>query len=170
MEFTIDAVASKMIFLIVCLSALIVVGGFIFFHVSTAFELNEAVPFGVGVAMAMGLNITKVIWLKRTINWTVDMDTPKVAKLHYQMQYFLRLLFTAVVLLVAALAPDNIINLFGVIIGIFTFPITMRLLQFFIPPDTVINKEGQSTDFVQDSINEIESLANTPSSSEKGAE
>jgi len=156
MEFTIEAFANKMIICIVGLSALVALGSGVFFHLHENFYIAETVPFAVGIALAMGLNITKVIWLKASINKTVDMDTPKAAKLFYQAQYFLRLVLTAAVLLVAALMPDNIVNLLGTIIGILTFPITMRLMQLFVPPDTEILKPPTSTNHVQDAIAEIE--------------
>ena len=159
MEFTIEAFANKMILCIVGLSVLVALGGSVFFWLHQNFDIAEAIPFTVGVAMAMGLNITKVIWLKASINKTVDMDTPKAAKLFFQVQYFLRLLLTAAVLLVAALAPDNIVNLLGVIIGILTLPVTMRLMQFFVPPDVEIVKPSPVTNHIQDSIAEIESYA-----------
>jgi len=168
-EFTIDAMANKMILLIVCLSLLFMAGGVLFFHFSTTSYINEAVPFGVGVAMAMSLNVAKVIWLKKTINRTVDISTPKAAGRFYQFQYLLRLALTAIVLLIAAVAPDNIVNLLGVIIGIFTFPITMRLMQFFIPPDTIIPLEAPvPSSPVQDAIGKIEAITNE--ASEKEAE
>jgi len=159
MEFSIDAVANKMILAIVGLSALVMVGGAVFFHMHSNFYINGAIPFAVGVAMAMAVNVTKVIWLKKSITKTVDMDTPKIAKLFFQLQYFLRIVFTGVVLLIAALAPDNIVNLLGVIIGILTFPIAMRLMQFFIPKDAeIITEAPPKVDFVQDSIDEIEAI------------
>jgi len=159
-EFTIDAMASKMILLITCLSLLVIVGGVVFFHLSAASQINDAVPFGVGVIMAMALNVIKVMWLKKTINKTVDMSVPTAAGRFYQLQYFLRLVLTAVVLAIAALAPDNFVNLLGVIIGIFTFPITMRLMQFFIPPDTVTPLEPTiASSPVEEAINKIEAIA-----------
>jgi len=159
MEFTMDAVANKMILVIICLSVLVMLGGAVFFHIHSSFYINGAVPFAVGVAMAMAVNVTRVIWLKKTINKTVDMAAPKMAKLFFQLQYFLRIVFTGMVLLIAALAPDNIVNLLGVIIGILTFPIAMRLMQFFIPKDAeIITQAPSCTDFVQDSIDEIEAI------------
>jgi len=154
MEFTIEAFANKMILCIVGLSVLVALGSGVFFHLHENFYIAETVPFALGVALATGLNITKVIWLKASINKTVDMDTPKAAKLFYQAQYFLRLLLTAAVLLVAALVP--FVELMGTIIGILTFPITMRLMQFFVPPDVEILKPPTSTNHVQDAIAEIE--------------
>jgi len=147
-----------MIFLIICLSALVIAGGVIYYYVSAASETIEAVPFGVGVLMAMGLNIVKVIWLKKAINATVDMDTPKTARYFYQFQYFLRLLLTAAILLIAALAPNNIVSLIGVVAGIFTFPITMRLMHFFIPQDVEIPRESGKVDPVQEAIAQIEQI------------
>jgi hypothetical protein len=159
MEFSINTVATKMILIILCLSVLIMIGSVAFFYIHPNFETIDAVPFSVGVVMAMGLNAVKVIWLKKTINKTVDMKTPRSAKLFFQLQYFLRIVFTGVILLIAALAPDNIINLLGVIIGILAFPISMRFIKFFIPPDVEIpTKTPLQTDFIQDSVNEIEAL------------
>ena len=159
MEFTMDAVANKMILLIICLSALVMVGGAVFFHFHPSFYINGAVPFAVGVAMATVVNVVKVIWLKKTITKTVDMETPKAAKLFFQLQYFLRIVFTGVVLLIAALAPDSIVNLLGVIIGIFTYPVAMHLIRFFIPKDAeIISSTPMNTDFVQDSIDDIEAI------------
>ncbi|MCL2285829.1 MAG: hypothetical protein FWC32_05620 [Firmicutes bacterium] len=146
MEFTIDAVANKMILIIIGLSVLVMVGGVIFFQLHPAFYFNGAFPFAVGAAMAMGVNIVKVIWLKKTINKTVDIDAPQHAKLFFSLQYFFRIIFTGVVLLIAALAPDNIVNLLGVIIGILTFPVAMRLMQFFIPADTAIISKVDDAD------------------------
>jgi len=159
MEFTMDAMANKMILLIICLSALVMVGSAVFFHFHPSFYINGAVPFAVGVAMATVVNIVKVIWLKKTITKTVDMETAKAAKLFFQLQYFLRIVFTGLVLLIAALAPDNIVNLLGVIIGIFTYPVAMHLIRFFIPKDAeIISPTPMNTGFVQDSIDEIEAI------------
>jgi len=156
MEFSIDAVANKMILVIVCLSVFVVAAGAIFFQLNTSFYLSDAVPFAVGVFMAMAVNVIKVIWLKKTINKTVDMDAPQYAKVFFSLQYFLRIVFTGAVLLIAALAPDNIVNLLGVIIGILTFPIAMRFMQFFIPADTATSyKTLPDADIVQDSTDEI---------------
>ena len=152
MEFSIDAFARKMILCIVGLSVLVALGGGVFFQLHGNFYVSEAIPFAVGVALAMALNITKVYWLKATINKTVDMETPNYAKLFFSLQYFLRILFTVAVLLVAALAPDNIVNLLGALIGILTFPVAMRLMQFFIPPDaptTGVSKTETETETIR---------------------
>jgi hypothetical protein len=138
------------------------VGGAAFFYFHPNFQTSGAMPFAVGVAMAAGLNAVKVIWLKKTINKTVDMTTTKSAKLFFQLQYFLRIVFTAAVLLIAALAPDSIVNLLGVIIGILAYPVAMRFIKFFVPPDIEIpDKAPLQTDYIQDSINEIKAAADT---------
>jgi len=129
MEFTIDAVANKMIMVLLGLAVLVALGGLAFFR------SYEAIPFAIGAGMAAFTNVVRVVWLKKTINKSVEMETPKGAKYFFQIHYFLRIVFTGVMLLIAALAPDNIVNLLGVIIGILTFPVAMRLMQLFIPPD-----------------------------------
>jgi len=156
MEFSIDAVANKMILCIVGLSVLVALGGAAFFWYTQ--NIYESAPFAVGVAMAMGLNIIKVIWLKKTINRAVDIEVPKSAGLFFQAQYFLRLVFTAAVLLASALLPDNIVNLVGAIIGTLTFPIAMRLIQLYIPKDVVIPKTPPPSSPVHDSIRELEAI------------
>ena len=158
MEFTIDAVANKMILCIVGLSILVAIGGFVFFGLTQA--SYESIPFAVGVAMAMGLNILKVYWLKSSINRSVEIETPRSAGLFFQGQYFLRLLLTVGVLLAAAHLPDNIVNLIGAIVGMLTFPIAMRLMQLFVPKDVEIPRVNplSPSGSVQDSINELEAI------------
>jgi len=143
MDFSVSAIVRKMILTIAALSFLLAVGVFVFFR------SVEAIPFIVGVLLAMGLNILKVFWLKKTITKIADMDSPQSAKVTYQIQYFLRLVVTAGILLIAALAPDTIVNLIGVVLGILVFPISMQFTRFFIPPDTVIPTKAKP-DFGQD--------------------
>ena len=137
MEFTIDTVANKMIMVIITLSAIVATGGVVFFFVSNSFEPIEAIPFIIGVTLAMSLNIAKVFLLKQAIIKTSDMSSPKSAGLTFQVRYFLRFLLTIVVLFTAALAPDNIISLWGALIGVFVHPIAVYAMRFFIPADTI---------------------------------
>jgi len=143
MDFSVNAIVRKMILTIAALSFLLAVGVFIFFRSA------DAIPFIAGVVVATGLNILKVFWLKKTITKISNMDSPNSAKATYQIQYFLRLVVTAGILLIAALAPDTIINLFGVVLGILVFPVSMQFTRFFIPPDTVIPTKA-NPDFGQD--------------------
>lgn len=135
MEFSIDAVANRLILLLFCLAALVAIGGALFFR------SFDAVPFAVGAGIAGVANAIRVLWLKKVIQKSVEMDTSKAAGLIFQVHYFLRIVFTGLVLLVAQILPDNIVNLFAVIIGILTFPVAMRLIQFFIPPDAPMSTE-----------------------------
>ena len=153
MEFTIDSVANKMILVIIVLSALVAAGGAVFFL------SYEAIPFAIGVAMAMGVNIAKVILLKQAIKKTVDIESSKSAKIFFQIRYFLRFALTVAVLFAAAIIPDNIVNLWGAVIGIFMHPLSVYAMRFFVPADTVMPiAPAENSDPVQDSINKLESI------------
>ena len=156
MEFSIDTVATKMIAAIIGLSVLIMAGGAVFFYTNEG-AVGEAIPFAVGVFLAMLLNIAKVILLKRAVTTAVDMDNASRAGRHMQFQYFLRFALTIGMLLVAAFSPDNIINLVGAVIGLFTFPIALRLMRFFVPKDVEVQKP-QPVDPVQDAISKIDAI------------
>jgi len=159
MEFSIGAVANKIIVAIICISALIAVGGAVFFHASAAFSLEEAVPFGVGVAMAMCANIAKILLLKRAIIKVTDINSTPNAKVHFQVQYFLRLMLTAGVLLLAALLPDSVASLLGAEIGIFAHPLAMHIIRFFIPTDALMSPD-KPVQSGQDSVDNIKSIRN----------
>lgn len=154
-----DAVANKMIFLIIVLTLLIAVCASVFFHINGNSQIGEMLPFAVGLALSTMLNIAKVVWLKRTVNKTVDMDAPHSAKTYHQVQYFLRLLLTIAILLVAALAPDEVVSLWGAAIGLFTFPVAMRLIQFYVPKDVTV-QIPTPTNPVQGAISKMDELTN----------
>jgi len=157
MEFTIDAVANRIILIIICLSVLVAVGGVVFFQMHSSFAPAGAIPFMVGVAMAMVMNIIKILWLKKAINIVTNIQSTKPAQVQLQLHYFLRLVFTGLVLLAAILAPDNIVNFFGTVIGIFTLTAAMHILRLFIPSDApmLVNMPSK-IDPVQEAIDKME--------------
>lgn len=135
MDFSIGKVANKIILAIICISALIAISGVVFFGMNAAFPTRDAAPFVLGVALSMGVNIAKVLLLKRAIIKVSGMASANSAKIYFQVQSFLRILLTAAVFLLAALLPDNIISLWGALIGIFAHPLAMYAIRFFIPAD-----------------------------------
>lgn len=129
MEYSMEAVSKRMILVIVILSIFIAIGGGIFFFVND--NLQGIMPFAMGVLIAMVVNIIKVLWLKRTVERAVTMEESK-AKLHLQVQYFIRLMLTAGAFLLAAFPLSNIVDLIGVFIAIFTLPIATYSVKLFL--------------------------------------
>jgi hypothetical protein len=146
MEFTMDAVANKMILLVICLSLALMVIGAAFFYFHPSFHINGALPFATGVAIGMAVNIVIIFWLKKAITKAVDMEVGGAAKVFFQFQYFLRIVFTGVALLAAALFPDSAVNLLGAVAGILMLPIAMRCMQSFIPNDAKITTPPDAAD------------------------
>ncbi|MCL2572044.1 MAG: ATP synthase subunit I [Defluviitaleaceae bacterium] len=148
MEYSVEAVAKRMIIVIVCASAVIALGGYIFYR------STEAIPFALGVSMAMCVNIIKVLWLKKTVTAAIDMQS-KSARRHMQVQFFLRVVLTSGVFLIAGLLHGTHVNLMGVAFGIFSLTIASYSMKFLIKnphPDTLRGKDTNST---QDAIDEI---------------
>ena len=95
MDYTVDAVAKKVIQIVLFLSVVVAIGGIVFHRTPEA-----AIPFVIGVAAAAALNVVKVMMQKKTVERAVNLGA-RSAQLHMQGQYFIRLLLTAGVLLVA---------------------------------------------------------------------
>ena len=156
MEYSIDTVASKVIQVIVVLSILIAVGGAVYFR-----TVDEALPFAAGVAMAMAVNIAKVLLLKRANANSLSKD-PQSARMHLQYTYFLRLMLTAAVLVAAALIPDNIVNLFGAVFGIFTLHISFYSMRYFfrhaLADEIIASSANIPSSPTQDAIQEINAI------------
>ena len=156
MEYSIDTVAGKVIQVIVVLSILIAVGGAVYFR-----TVEDAIPFAAGVAMAMAVNITKVLLLKKANASSLTKD-PVSAKFHLQYTYFLRLILTAAVLVAAALIPDNIVNLFGAVFGIFTLHVSFYSMRYFfrhaLADEIITASADRSLSPTQDAIQEINAI------------
>ena len=156
MEYSIDAVAGKVIQVIVALSILIAIGGAVYFR-----TLDDALPFAAGVAMAMAVNIAKVILLKRANTTSLTKD-PVSAKFHLQYTYFLRLVLTGAVLAAAAFLHPNYVNLFGAIFGIFTLHISFYSMRYFfrhaLADEIIAASADRSSSPTQDAIQEINAI------------
>jgi len=154
-----DAVANKLIMVIVALSAVMTLCGLaVHMYISGSPEpsvalavmmgvnnaegasVADAIPFGMGVGAVMFLNIAKVLLMKRAVSNAVQRDAVS-AKLYLQGQYFTRLVLTAAVLFLVGWLHNTqtneagnpqYINFFGAFFGIFTFPLAMYSMRFFM--------------------------------------
>jgi hypothetical protein len=191
MEYSMDAVANKMILVIAALSALIAVGGYVAFvsmagnadaRIVSAFmgvnlgraEASDAIPFAAGVVAAMGLNIAKVILMKRAVSNAVKREAV-AAKLYLQGQYFLRLVLTVVVFVAVGFVHNmpndagnpQYINFMGTAFGIFTFPVATYSMRFFLRyelkdgnPELLERGDDSAGSTVQDAIKELNAIGN----------
>jgi len=159
MDYTVDAVAKKVIQIVIFLSLIVALGGVVFYRSA------DAIPFIVGVGMATAINIAKVMMQKKTVERAVTLSS-RSAQLHMQSQYFFRLILTAGVLLVAGYMHANFdarhVNLFGVVFGIPTLHIASYAIKFFIKDDNPAEPlEGYSSGIssTDDAIRDIQNLA-----------
>jgi len=168
MDYSMDAVANKVIMVIAGLSFLIAVGGYIFYMMRA--DAAYAFPFAAGVAMAMGVNIAKVLLMKNAVNNAVKREAV-AAKLYLQGQYFLRLTITGVVLFIAGWLHANMVtdagrpqyvNFMGAFFGIFTFPIAMYSMRFFLRDELkdaeILPSSDTGSSSIQDAINELNAI------------
>jgi len=126
---SIHAIANKWIIMIVILSAFVIVGGYFWGYVFTT--TIEILPFSVGVVAMMVMNIISVLWLKKVVENAIDMEA-NTAGNYMRMQKLFRFLAIGAVLAIAVAAPDSIISLPGALASVFTLPVAMRLLYYFI--------------------------------------
>ena len=119
-----SALSKKMIFTIGVASLVLIGAGGLFYR------SYPAVPFAAGVLMTCALNAVKVIMLERAVVKAAEIGDISTGKSYIRGQYFLRFLLTGFVLAIAALAPDDIVSVWGAIAGIFTFQIAAFALKF----------------------------------------
>jgi hypothetical protein len=178
MDYSMDAVANKMILVIVGLSAVMSVFGFVIYMVISGnpesspvmgmllginnvpdVRTADAVPFAIGVSMVMCLNVAKVLLMKRAVNNAVKRDSV-AAKLYLQGQYFSRLVLTAGVLFLAGWLHTMVneagnpqyVNFMGAFFGIFTFPVATYSMRFFLRDELNDNKLPESTEQIKKSV------------------
>jgi hypothetical protein len=185
-----EAVANKMILVIAALSASLAAGSYLIF-VSMAGNADAvlaatlmgvsasdvraayAVPFAMGVAFSMGINIAKVILMKRAVNNALTREA-EAAKFYLKGQYFLRLVITAVVLCIAGWLHANAqndsgsplyVNFMGAFYGIFTFPVATYSMRFFFraalqdnPSEFVEHSKDSGQSIVQDAIDKLKTI------------
>ena len=119
------SVLTKKMIICICLAALAFIAAGAVYYRS-----YETLPFALGVALTSALNALKVVMLERAVAKAVDMSDLEAGKNYMRGQYFLRFLFTGLVLAAAAIAPDNIVNIWGAAAGIFTFQIAAIMTKF----------------------------------------
>ncbi|MCL1883167.1 MAG: hypothetical protein FWF81_05365 [Defluviitaleaceae bacterium] len=189
MEYSMEAVANKMIVVIVALSAVLSFVGFLLFSAmagnadavlfatlmgvsASGLQTTDAIPFAVGIAFAMLINIIKVVLMKRAVGNAVNREA-ETAKYYLKGQYFIRLVITGVILLVAGWLHANMqneagsplyVNFMGAFYGIFAFPVAIYSMRFFFRnalkdnPSEFIDYSGESANEVQDAINKLKTI------------
>jgi len=156
MEYNNNAVARKQIQVLVVLAFLVMAGGFVFYTLTDSVFMT--LPFVAGAALGCVLNTGKVILLKRAVLKAVERDAHG-ARLHLQVSYFLRLMLTLAVLLVAALSPNEYVNVMGTVIVLLTWPLAMYSMKFFFRNqlvDDIMNASTKSR--VDSSANAVEEI------------
>ena len=126
---SIHAIANKWIIMIMILSAFVIVGGYFWGYVFTT--TIDILPFAVGVVAMMVMNIISVLWLKKVVENAIDMEA-NTAGNYMRMHKMFRFFAIGAVLAIAVAAPDSIISLPGALASVFTLPVAMRLLYYFI--------------------------------------
>ena len=117
---TISAAARKMIIAIGISSLIIIIIGAVFYS-------EQILPFTLGVILMAGLNVFKVLSLERAVNKAVDMTKEKSAGNYIRVQFLLRYILTAAVLVIAAFVP--FIDILGAAAGVFTYQIAVFCLK-----------------------------------------
>lgn len=79
-------------------------------------------PFMFGLLLGASVSIAKVFLLERTVDRLLSMEK-NAAKNYASLHHILRLLFTAIVLVLGALVTN--INIWGVAIGILAFQMAL---------------------------------------------
>lgn len=196
MEYSIDAVAKKMIMVIAGLSVLTAAAGyFLFTHVagnedsfllatilgvnSETAEASDAIPFIAGIFTVMCLNIAKVILMKNAVSNSLKREA-LAAQMYLKGQYFVRLVITAVVLCIVGYfhayvqndaGNPQYVNFMGAFFGIFTFPVSSYSMRFFFKDAMKDNPELyvkiEETDPVQKAIDDLKSVREDASINEE---
>lgn len=122
MDFDLTRYANKMIMVIICASLVMILGGIVFLRSWLAVE------FGLGVVLACGLNIVKVILLKYTVTKAASMQAGGMG--YTGGMYMVRFLLTGLVLVAAHFIP--FVELLGAVFGLLAMPIASYALRFFI--------------------------------------
>ena len=119
-------VSKKMIIVICVLLLIATVAGIAFFR------SFEAIPFALGAMLGAALCVYKVISLDRMVVAAQKKDPLDVNK-SVHVQYFLRFILTAGVLLIGFFVP--FINHWGVVVGLFFLPISAYATNFLKTKD-----------------------------------
>ena len=116
-----SGIASKIKSAIVILLLLLIAASAAYYR-SFAFA-----PFAFGALLGAGLNVVKIAMLERTVVKAVGMEKNDAGN-YAHLQYFLRLLITALVLILSAILP--FISIWGAVAGIFTMQPAMFYAKY----------------------------------------
>jgi len=133
-------------------SALVFIGAGIIYYRSFS-----AVPFTTGVLLTSAMNVLKVFMLERAVGKAVGMGDADAGKSYIKGQYFLRYIFTAMILVVAAVVPDTIISIWGAAAGVFTFQtaaIAIKVLKLDADMEDAPKAEGAEPKDNEDKLGE----------------
>ena len=114
-------IPKKMVWAICVLCIFFVLAGIIYYR------SMSCLPFVLGVILGSAASVLKVLLLARTVERAMEMEQ-KTAGKYVGLQHLLRLLFTGVVRAAAAIVPW--ISLWGAVLGIFSFQISVYILKF----------------------------------------
>jgi predicted PurR-regulated permease PerM len=114
-------IAKKMVYAILVISLVCIIASIIYYR-SLGF-----LPFLFGVLLGSVCSILKVFLLDRTVDKALAMDRNE-AKNYTSLHHLLRLLISAVVLIIGVLVPQ--ISLWGVVAGIFAFQLAAYSVRF----------------------------------------
>ena len=140
----ISSTVHKMIIVMLITALIMIIAGAI---VSAFYPVILSIfSFSLGVLLTTCLNIVKVVWLDRVVQRAVDMDDSATAGNYIRFQYLFRFLLTGLVFIFAIIVP--VIDLWGALVGIFTFNVAKYALIF------IIKKEDENTVVLQQSHKE----------------
>ena len=131
--------AKRMIAVIMITALLMMIAGIV---LSFYFEAITPISFALGVAAAASLNTLKVLWLKKTVETAVSLNS-ELAGSYVRIQHSMRFLFTGVVLVAIVFIP--FIDIVGALCGIMTMPVAAHTMQFFHRRDTIKAAANQDT-------------------------
>jgi len=142
MDTSLDRYAGKMAIVILCASAIMIAAGAAFFRSS------YAVGFGLGVAVAAGLNIAKVYMLKLTVARVVGMESTQASSFT-SLMYLARFVLTGLVLVLVQLVLVNLFSLemalFGAAVGLLSMPVASYAIRFFVAREDKSNAVSGDT-------------------------
>jgi hypothetical protein len=93
------------------------------------YRSSEVFLFALGVLLTSALNVARLTMLRRSVEKAVHMDLGKDAGGYMRLQFLLRFLLLAAVLVITALS--NITVFWGAVAGVFTMQIANHSLHFF---------------------------------------
>jgi len=126
----ISGTVRKMIIVMLITATIMIIAGAV---ASAFYHALIIIPFALGVLLTTFHNVAKVIWLERAVDKAVAVEDQTVAGNYIRVQYLLRLLFTALILVIAILLP--FVDFLGAAVGIFTFHTAKWSLGFIVKND-----------------------------------